>query len=92
MNPLTLGIPSNSNQFLIGFTYRAHGQEFSGEFTSAAFLEQGHTLTITYNPLAPQQNSKAANALLVGTPLFAFGIAGSILLSLLYLAMLHGCR
>jgi hypothetical protein len=92
MNTLTLGVPTDSNQFLISFTYYAHGKTFSDEFTSPTYLEQGATFPISYNPLAPQQNTKSASAATGKTPFFAIGIAGSIFLSLLYLATMHGCN
>jgi hypothetical protein len=88
---LAFGIPS-SKHFLITFTYHAHGKDFTDEFRSAKYLAQGQTFTLTYNPLAPQQNSKSAAVPTTRTPLFAIGIAGSIVLSLIYLAMLRGCR
>lgn len=92
MNTLTFGIPTDSNQFLISFTYYAHGKTFGDQFTSPVAIEQGETFPISYNPLKPQQNTKSASASTSRTTLFALGIAGSILLSLLYLAMMHGCN
>jgi len=88
---LSLGIPSDKH-FLITFTYYAHAKTYTGEFASPTYLEQGALFPITYNPLAPQQNSKSASAPTTRTPLFAIGIAGSIILSLLYLTYLRGCQ
>jgi hypothetical protein len=88
---LAFGIPT-SKHFLITFSYYAHGKTFTGEFSSAAYLEQGKTFTITYNPLAPQQNSKSATTPITKTPLFAIGIMGSIVISLVWLAMMRGCH
>jgi hypothetical protein len=88
---LAFGIPT-SKHFRITFTYYAHGQTYTDQFTSPTYLEQGATFTITYNPLAPQQNSKSAAEPITKTPLFAIGIAGSILLSLIWLAILRGCN
>jgi hypothetical protein len=92
MNTLTLGIPTDSGPFLISFTYYAHGKLYSDQFTSPTYLEQGAIFPIFYNPLAPHQNSKSASSPTSKTPLFALGVAGSILLSLLYLGMMHGCN
>ncbi len=92
MNTLTLGIPTGGGRFLITFTYYAHGKTYTGQFTSPAYLEQGATFLLSYNPLAPQQNSKTAGSPTSGTPLFAIGIAGSIILSVLYLAWMRGCN
>ena len=88
---LAFGIP-RSKHFLITFTYYAHGRTYTDQFTSPTYLEQGEAFPITYNPLAPQQNSKSAVTPATKTPLFAIGIAGSIILSLVWLAMMHGCR
>ncbi|MEO6982501.1 MAG: hypothetical protein ABI072_05240 [Edaphobacter sp.] len=88
---LAFGIPS-SKHFRITFTYYAHGQTYTDQFTSPTYLEQDATFTITYNPLAPRQNSKSAAEPITKTPLFAIGIAGSIILSLLWLAILRGCH
>jgi hypothetical protein len=88
---LAFGIPTDKH-FLITFTYYAHGKTYTADFTSPTYLEQGATFTLTYNPLAPQQNSKSASAPLTRTPLFVIGITGSILLSLLWLTLLRGCR
>jgi len=88
---LAFGIPT-SKHFRITFTYYAHGQTYTDQFTSPTYLEHGATFPITYNPLAPQQNSKSATEPITKTPLFAIGIAGSILLSLIWLAILRGCN
>jgi hypothetical protein len=87
---LAFGIPS-SKHFRITFIYYAHGRTFTDEFTSRTYLEQGEAFPITYNPLAPQENSKSAAIPTTKTPLFAIGIAGSIVLSLIWLAMMRGC-
>ena len=92
MNTLTLGIPANKNPFLITFTYYAHGKTYTDEFTSPTYLEQGAIFSITYNPLVPQQNSKSAATPITRTPLFAIGIAGSVILSLIWLALMRGCN
>lgn len=88
---LAFGIPT-SKHFLITFSYYAHGKTFTDEFRSPTYLEQGKTFTITYNPLAPQQNSKSAAIATTKTPLFAIGIAGSVILSLVWFAMMRGCH
>jgi hypothetical protein len=92
MNTFTLGIPTEPGPFLISFTYYAHGKLYSDDFISPTYLEQGAIFPIFYNPLAPHQNSKSASATTGKTPLFALGLACSILLSLLYLGMMHGCN
>lgn len=88
---LAFGIPT-SKHFLITFTYYAHGKTFIDEFTSSTYLERGKTFTITYNPLAPQQNSKSAAIPATKTPIFIIGIAGSIILSFIWFLMMRGCN
>jgi hypothetical protein len=88
---LAFGIPT-SKHFLITFSYYAHGKIFTGEFRSSTYLEQGKTFTLTYNPLAPQQNSKSAATPTTRTPLFAIGITGSVIISLVWFAMMRGCH
>jgi hypothetical protein len=88
---LAFGIPI-SKHFLITFTYYAHGETFTGNFTSRTYLEQGKTFTITYNPLAPQQNSKSGTTPTTKAPLFAIGIAGSVIISLVWFVMMRGCN
>ena len=88
---LAFGIPT-SKHFRITFTYYAHGQTYTDEFTSPTYIQQGETFSITYNPLAPQENSKSAATPATKTPLFVIGIIGSIILSLIWLAILRGCH
>jgi hypothetical protein len=97
MNTLTLGIAPDSYRFLISFTYYAHAKTFSGEFTSPVAMLKGATFPVFYNPLKPQENrrteSGAAGSCLTGRdPLFAIGIAGSIVISLIYLAIMQSCN
>lgn len=88
---LAFGIPT-SKHFLITFTYRAHGKTHTDQFSSPTYIEQGKTFPITYNPLAPQENSKSATEPITKTALFAIGVAGSVIISLIWLGIMHGCR
>lgn len=88
---LAFGIPT-SKHFLITFSYYAHGKTFTDEFRSPTYLEQGKTFNITYNPLAPQQNSKSAAIPATRTPLFAIGIAGSVIISVVWFVTMRGCN
>jgi hypothetical protein len=93
MNTLTLGVPADRNQFIISFTYYAHAKTYSGQFTSPVYLEQDALFPISYNPLDPQENSKSAASSPAGRgSLFAVGIAGSVVLSILYLIFLRSCN
>ncbi|MCU1323619.1 MAG: hypothetical protein JWM43_3268 [Acidobacteriaceae bacterium] len=91
-NALTLGIRTDPNRFLISFTYYAHAKAYTGEFTSPTYLEQDARFPITYNPLNPQENSKSASSSAGRSPLFAIGVAGSVILSLVYLTFMRGCN
>lgn len=88
---LAFGIP-RLKHFRITFSYLVHGQTYTGEFTSPTYIEQGETFPIAYNALAPNENSKSAATPITKTSLFAIGIAGSVILSLIWLAILHGCN
>ena len=91
MNTLTLGIATRPNQFIVSFSYYAHAKTFCDEFTSPVAMGKGETFPVFYNPLNPQQNSRSEAAPTSRAPLFALGIAGSIVISFLYLAMMSGC-
>jgi hypothetical protein len=92
INTLTLGIPTDNNHFLITFTYYVHRKTYTDEFTSPTYLEQGMIFPLAFNPLAPEQNSKSASTPTTGTPLFTAGIAASVILSLVWLALMRGCN
>jgi hypothetical protein len=84
-----------TQKFRITFDYYAHGRLYSGEFQSPIAIPQNERFTITYNPLDPQQNSRASSASGAPSPrrtLIAIGITGSIVLSLLWLAVLRSCH
>jgi hypothetical protein len=91
MNTLFIGISAETNHFIVSFSYYAHAKTFSDEFTSPVAMEKGETFSVLYNPLNPQQNSRSEAAPTSRTPLFALGIAGSLVISFLYLAMMSGC-
>jgi hypothetical protein len=83
-----------TKKFSITFDYYAHGRLYSGEFQSPIAIPQNERIPITYNPLDPQQNSRSFILRTTPTrsPLIALGIAGSVVLSLLWLAILRGCN
>ena len=94
MNTLTLGTATDSNRFRISYTYYAHATTFSDEFTSPVAMEQGKTFPVFYNPLNPQENRQSVpgGVCTSRNPLFVLGIAGSLVISLLYLARMYGCN
>ena len=83
-------------KFAITFDYYAHGRLYSDEFQSPVAIPQNERIPITYNPLHPEQNSRDPETARAPAnpkpPLVAIGIAGSIVLSLLWLLILRGCR
>ncbi|MGH9596504.1 MAG: hypothetical protein ACRD3K_06875 [Edaphobacter sp.] len=91
---LAFGFQTGEN-FRITFDYYAHGQLYSGEFQSPTAIPQNEHIPVTYNPLHPEQNNRAHSSASPATtrpPLLAIGIAGSIILSLIWLAILRGCN
>ena len=92
MNTLSLGIATRPNQFTVSFSYYAHAKTFCGEFISPVAMGKGETFPVFYNPFNPQQHSRSDSAPTNRVPPLAFGVAGSIFISLLYLAMMGGCQ
>jgi hypothetical protein len=92
MNTFTLGIQTGE-KFRITFDYCAHGRLYSDEFQSPVAIPQSERISITYNPLHPEQNSRTSGpkASPTRSPLIAIGILGSIVLSLLWLGVMRGC-
>jgi hypothetical protein len=93
LTTLIIGVNTNE-RFRITFDYYAHGRLYSDEFQSPVAIPQNETFAITYNPLNPQQNSRTWHSVPSrggGPPLFLIGIAGSVVLSLIWLAMLRSC-
>ena len=95
VSALAFGVQTGE-KFRITFDYHAHGRTYSGEFQSPIAIPQNETIPITYNPLNPAENNRDPS---IGSasapakpPLLLLGIAGSILLSLAWLAVLRGCR
>lgn len=87
---------STQKKFRITFDYYAHARLYSGEFQSGTAIPQNERIPLSYNPLDPQQNSRDSSISAVSSTakpsLIAIGITGSILISLLWLAVLRGCR
>lgn len=92
------GLPT-SRHFRITFNYWAPGELneptlHSGEFTSEKPVPQNTLFPIRYNPAAPHEHSRSqtsATAALTRSPWIAIGIIGSIILSLIWFALMRGC-
>ena len=82
-------------KFRIGFEYYAHGQLYSGEFDSPYAIPQNERLWIRYDPLHPERNTRdewtGSAPAPTGKPRIWVGVAGSVVLSLLWFAYLRGC-
>ena len=94
LNTFTLGIQTGE-KFRIAFDYYAHGRLYTDEFQSPVAIPQNERIALRYNPLNPQENSRSRNASggsSTRNPILAIGIAGSVVLSLVWLAVLRGCR
>ena len=84
---------STQKKFRIAFDYYAHGRLYSDEFQSPVAIPQNERIPISYDPLHPERNSRTSgpSARPLRSPLIAIGIAGSVVLSLIWLAMMRGC-
>ncbi len=90
MNTLSLGLQTQE-KFRITFDYYAHGTLYSDEFQSPVAIPQNEHFPIRYNPLNPKENDRSGASSSERTPLFLIGVIGSVVLSLLWLAVLRGC-
>jgi hypothetical protein len=90
---LAFGLPTTKH-FRIAYNYFADDEIHTGQFNSAKPIPQGTLFPIHYNPEAPHHNSHDASSSpqTSRTPLLLFGIAGSLVLSLAWLAILRGCH
>lgn len=87
------GIPT-IRHFRISYNYFADNKLHTGEFRSAKAIPQGTLFPIRYNPDAPHQNSHnpSISPRNSRAPLLTLGILGSIVLTLAWAAILHGCH
>jgi hypothetical protein len=92
LNPLALGFQT-ADRFRITFDYRAQGRLYSDEFGSPIAIPQDERVALRYDPEHPERNSRSATGAAGSTrsPRIAVGVVGSVILSLLWLAMLRGC-
>lgn len=86
---LAFGLTSKKH-FRIGYNYRAGDELQTGECYSEKPMTQGTLFPIHYNPEVPQEH-RSPGAKPSRLPLIAFGIIGSIVLSLAWLLLIRGC-
>ena len=55
-------------------------------------MPQGTLFRIRYDPDVPRQHRTGFDGRPVRVPLLAIGVAGSVVLSLAWLLILHGCN
>jgi len=93
MSNLAYGFETQG-KFRITFDYYAHGRLYSDEFQSPVAIAQNERIPVSYDPLNPERNSRSSgpNVKASNSPVVAIGIAGSVILSLVWLAVLRGCR
>ncbi len=94
LSVLAFGVPL-TKKFRITFDYYAHGRLYSDEFQSDVAIPQDTVLPLSYDPRDPARNSRTRHPILHRTvrrrPRIVLGVAGSIVLSLLWLLYLRGC-
>ena len=91
LNTLRMGLQTGE-KFRIEFEYYGLKGRYEDAFESPVAIAQGERIRVAYNPLKPEENSRSGGSSMVGGGgLVGIGIAGSILLSLLWLAMMRGC-
>ena len=88
LNTFTLGIQTQK-KFRIAYEYFIDGQRYAGTFQSDKALLQNERIPVRYNPLDPGENNYALQPPAPELSLIALGIAGSILLSLIWFFLLH---
>lgn len=87
---MALGLPSRKN-FRIAYSYWANEEVHTGEYFSAIAVPQGSLFPIRYNPALPRQNDRSSSRLPARGSILAVGVAGSVLLSLVWFLLLRGC-
>lgn len=87
---LAFGVPMEKH-FRIAFNYWANGEIHTGEFSSEKAVPQGTLFPVTYNPEAPHEHSRGEGSKGRG-PLIAVGVIGSVVLTMAWFLVLHGCR
>jgi hypothetical protein len=88
---LAFGAPS-SQRFRIRYNYFANGQTHEAELFSATAMPQHSLFPVRYNPADIREHTHIdGNPTSTRNPLIAFGIIGSIILSLVWLLILRGC-
>jgi hypothetical protein len=90
---LAFGLPS-SKHYRIRYNYNASGQLHTGEFYSATAIPQNTLFPIRYDPAATHSHThdRASTTPNPRTAMLTIGLIGSVILSLVWCAVLRGCH
>ncbi len=91
---LAFGVPTTKH-FRIRYNYFADGELHTGEFTSEKAIPQSTLFPIRYDPNAPHEHTRdhtVSTAPSARNTLLVVGIIGSIILSLIWFAIMRGCH
>ena len=83
---------TTKKHFRITYNYLVEGELHTGECFSEKAMPQGTLFPIRYDPDVPRQHRTGFDGRPVRVPLLAIGVAGSLVLSLAWLLILHGCN
>ena len=83
---------TTKKHFRIAYNYLVEGELHTGECYSEKAMPQGTLFPIHYDPDVPHQHRTGFDGRPTRLPLLTIGIAGSILLSLLWLLIMRGCH
>ncbi len=81
---------SSKKHFRLAYSYRVGEELYTGECYSEVARPQGSLMAIHYDPDLPHVNRSAGGGR-QRVPLLAIGVAGSVVLSLVWLLVLRGC-
>jgi hypothetical protein len=88
---LAFGVPG-SKHFRIRYNYFANGETHEAELYSATAMPQHTLFPVRYNPADIREHTHTdGSPTSTRNPLIAFGVIGSIILSLVWLLILRGC-
>jgi hypothetical protein len=88
---VAFGLPSGKH-FLIRYNYWADDSLHEGEFYTDKPIPQGSLFPLHYDPTLPSRNQHTNTVPPVRRVQLVIGIAGSVVLSLGWLLVLHSCR
>lgn len=91
LQAMAFGVPQTKH-FRIHFNYWVGDALHEGEFLSEKAIPQGSLFPVAYDPDAPHEHELAGAPTSGRSPLLMVGIVGSIVLSVIWALVLHGCQ